>query len=201
MFPPTALNVWMSAARLVDFDQDGDLDLLQSGFRAECLLENLGGRRFADVTHLLEPLLTASLVFADFDHDGDQDLLHRIRQTNDSQLSMALFRHTWAPRSATLGSSMTLELHAPPGRFVLLSASSTLATIDLGSRGIWQLDFARSVQFPSVTIPATRRRDIVLAVPSDPALRGVDLHWQAIEIDPGVVDAVRVGNRATTRFQ
>ncbi len=42
MLPPAALDRWLTAARLVDFDHDGDLDLLQSWFRADCLLENLG---------------------------------------------------------------------------------------------------------------------------------------------------------------
>ncbi len=112
-----------------------------------------------------------------------------------------MFRQTWAPRTATLGGNLTLELHAPPGRFALLSVSPALTHIDLGARGLWQLDVASSVQFPSVTMPATRRHDIVLSVPNDAALRGVDLHWQAIEVDPGATNAVRVGNRATTRFQ
>lgn len=201
MLPPSALSHALAGARLVDFDLDGDLDLLQSGSQADCLLENLGSRRFADVTASIEPLLTTGFVVADFDRDGDQDLLHRIGSSSHTRLSVGMFRQTHAPRAASLGSTLTLELHARPGRFALLSVAPALRVVDLGAYGVWQLDVPSSVQFPAVTLPANGRHDIVLQVPNDPALRGVDLHWQSLEIDPGAINAVRVGNRATTRFQ
>lgn len=71
------------AAELVDYDNDGRLDLLvagrprTTGGRGVFLLHNEGNGRFTDRSSLLPPSLTAgtAIVVLDVDQDGDEDLL------------------------------------------------------------------------------------------------------------------------------
>jgi hypothetical protein len=69
-------NYAMGAA-VGDYDGDGRLDLLVTGWRDQRLYRNLGGGRFEDVTigaGLSSRLWSTSAAFADLDGDGDQDL-------------------------------------------------------------------------------------------------------------------------------
>ena len=76
---PVASSARFWNARAFDYDNDGDLDILLVGDELR-LLENLGGRKFVDVTAQvgLEKIKTSnarSVAVADYDRDGDLDLL------------------------------------------------------------------------------------------------------------------------------
>jgi hypothetical protein len=60
-----------------DYDNDGDLDLLVTGFGPEILYRNNGNSTFTDVTKeagVSDALWSASAAFVDYDRDGDLDL-------------------------------------------------------------------------------------------------------------------------------
>ena len=63
-----------------DYDGDGRVDLLVTGWRDQRLYRNLGRGRFQDVTQsagLASNLWSTSAAFADLDGDGDPDLYVR----------------------------------------------------------------------------------------------------------------------------
>ncbi len=65
----------------LDYDLDGDWDLVAPGDGATHLFRNDGGGGFADVTATVGPALLdlpnpRGLLAADLDHDGDTDLVH-----------------------------------------------------------------------------------------------------------------------------
>jgi cytochrome c-type biogenesis protein CcmH/NrfG len=76
---PVSSRARFWSVRAFDYDNDGDLDILLVGDEIR-LLENLGRRKFVDVTALvgLENIKTSNaraVAISDYDRDGDLDLL------------------------------------------------------------------------------------------------------------------------------
>ncbi len=76
---PGLPQVWAGAARLGDYDGDGDLDVAISGERSGPALvarvyRNSGGV-FSDIFGSFEPVAYSDQVWGDFDNDGDLDLV------------------------------------------------------------------------------------------------------------------------------
>lgn len=74
--PPQA-RFWN--AHTLDYDNDGDADILLVGDKL-CLLENVGGRKFVDVTASvgladIKSTNARAVAVADYDRDGDLDIL------------------------------------------------------------------------------------------------------------------------------
>src|SRR5205085_9768693 len=67
---------WMGCAA-ADYDGDGRVDVLLTGYGKTALYRNVGGGRFQDVTHAAGidiPRWSLSAAFADYDGDGLLDL-------------------------------------------------------------------------------------------------------------------------------
>jgi Flp pilus assembly protein TadD len=76
---PVSSGARFWSARAFDYDNDGDLDILLAGDEIR-LLENLGRRKFVDVTPLvglgnIKAANARAVAIADYDRDGDLDLL------------------------------------------------------------------------------------------------------------------------------
>jgi enediyne biosynthesis protein E4 len=72
-----ALRIYGMGAATGDYDNDGFLDVLVTGFGAAALFHNNGDGTFADVTAkagLTDPLWSTSAAFVDYDRDGHLDL-------------------------------------------------------------------------------------------------------------------------------
>ena len=72
-----ALRTYGMGAAVGDYDDDGYLDLLVTGFGAATLMHNNGDGTFTDVTAaagLTDPLWSTSAAFIDYDRDGHLDL-------------------------------------------------------------------------------------------------------------------------------
>jgi FG-GAP-like repeat len=104
----------------VDFDGDGDLDLIQGGTDSTLrYLENVGGNRFVDrgvLSSAGEPLELphdqgnrswVSVAACDWDGDGDQDLLLHLR-AGPQRGELLLYENVTAP-----GGELTFALRGP----------------------------------------------------------------------------------------
>ncbi|MGD8781553.1 MAG: FG-GAP-like repeat-containing protein, partial [Ignavibacteria bacterium] len=74
------LAVWKSSARWGDYDCDGDLDILLTGWNSSWqkiikIYKNNGNDSFEDITLLLDGVIRGSTAWGDYDNDGDLDIL------------------------------------------------------------------------------------------------------------------------------
>lgn len=165
---------------LIDFDEDGDVDLLlqlQTDIR---MFANDGSGLFTDVTAQRGAGLTHVGLAVDIDGDADLDLIAGSIQINQQRQLRPLL----PPRT---GRPWSLEFVAEPG----YGTGSHVALVGLGFA---RLPHATVTPFgtfalgqPSVLAAAIVSNNGVagtaaLAVPADPALRGVQLWLQGIEL-------------------
>ncbi|NOR44836.1 MAG: hypothetical protein GQ534_04550, partial [Candidatus Delongbacteria bacterium] len=69
--------VWLSSVAWGDYDNDGDLDILLSGFssrRVSKIYRNDSGM-FTDINAVLHEMANGSVAWGDYDNDGDLDVL------------------------------------------------------------------------------------------------------------------------------
>ncbi|MCR9248259.1 MAG: VCBS repeat-containing protein [bacterium] len=165
--------------QLVDFDRDGDLDLMTG----DDWLRNDGRGWFSTVANaprISNPGLRRSETLVDIDRDRDVDLLtHRIRFNLDRQLT---------ERSpARTGLYGEVELHARPSApgwnpFALLyTARVGVSPIDLGPLGDLRLDPASLTSLGFFSIPSSAgSRVLRYPVPAGSGLIGTRIPLQAL---------------------
>ena len=78
--PPGLPDVWSSSVAWGDYDNDGDLDILLSGYSLSTgyttqVWGNDGGGSFSDIGAGLPGLYTSSVAWGDYDNDGDLDIV------------------------------------------------------------------------------------------------------------------------------
>ncbi len=74
------LGVSSSAVAWGDYDNDGDLDVLltgyaEDGYQVSRVYKNEGGGAFVDITAVLSGVANSSVGWGDYDNDGDLDIL------------------------------------------------------------------------------------------------------------------------------
>lgn len=87
-------------------------------------------------------------------------------------------------RSATLGSPFRLDLAAEPGAACLLAIAPAGAELPLGSAGTLRLDLGTMNLLAQAAVPASGSFALLMQIPDDPSLRGLELHFQAACINP-----------------
>ncbi|MEM7205430.1 MAG: VCBS repeat-containing protein [Planctomycetota bacterium] len=198
-FTPGGSSPWIGAPSTMfaaDYDEDGDVDIIQSPLRGAAtgtaLLVNDGNAHFVDAAaELLEPIAQAVIREArDFDGDGDVDLLLSENTPADDAVHVNLRRQLRTPDLARLGREFRFELFARPG----FAAQSCIGVTFVASRlmprpiavptfGRLALDLTTALTLPAVPIPAPAgRAEFATRLPRAPALLGATLYAQSLVI-------------------
>jgi len=167
LVPPVTYS---AAARFVDFDEDGDLDLWmgngQVNPQRDQLYVNDGSGTFTDETLLRvaqQAMATVSLATADVDGDGDVDVIAAhagLLPAMGVQYRNKL-RDVGFAGSVRIGNPATMSLSARRG----FASASQLAIAALTTRplvgpivlppfGAWRLDPAGLIMLPPISVPA-----------------------------------------------
>ena len=177
---PASIPADVRELQILDFDEDGDLDLLAANSNGRFVLANDGSGHFVDVTATRGAGLDHLGLPVDFDGDGDLDLLSNAGILLNMQRQLLL---SLPPRT---GHTSTLAFVAEPGfgtstHLAMIGASlqrqphpatSPFGTFFLGSSVL--LAAMVSNQGASAIAP--------FSVPNNPALRGLQLYLQGIEV-------------------
>jgi len=197
--------LFASHARLVDFDQDGDLDGVVA-VRVSCtkgtfFYENDGKGNLKLVNPIGRALLAStwdiSMIPGDFDDDGDQDLLFWKRWVYPPvQMWRNLKRQLFTPAAPRIGRMFKVQAWSmdPPAAF--------LVYFSLGQRripwvhgGAWWLDPFSMVYGGTIVVlkgsPAPTN-SISVPIPQIPSLVGQYLFTQAFVVTPKVDRILRV---------
>ncbi|MCR9243525.1 MAG: VCBS repeat-containing protein [bacterium] len=182
----TSMMQW---AALVDFDADGDVDVMRLWesplsplFEAE-LLRNDGSGQLTSIPQEVQeprnlidsPFDSISTRFQDIDDDGDLDIVgshSRYVLTNNRRH----FRARYVPR---LGGNLSLEVLSETSAsfsFVIVSTTKLATPVSFGSLGTAFVDPSGGA---TVTVHSSQPHYVV-PIPADPALAGIDLYAQAL---------------------
>jgi hypothetical protein len=179
--------------QIIDLDGDGDLDIFARGRPVEAYL-NDGSGMFTDGRAALGLDQQNGTYMVDMDRDGDPDLWRDHPFFRDSYWSPGLHSSLLA-NDPPLGGALDIELHTAPGRSV--SYLLGFGRLDAFIPGIgWSaLDPSLTVPWPSAQpVPASGIVTTSLSIPNLPALRGLQLHLQGVDVDlsTGSIHAMNV---------
>ncbi|MBL8726450.1 MAG: VCBS repeat-containing protein [Planctomycetes bacterium] len=181
----TGSSLWKPL--LADWDDDGDVDILQLGGTAQLWL-NVGNGTFVDATaQRIGHVTFQATVAADLDGDGDVDPVgffgtFQAHRQNHLRSATSL-------QAPALGSHLRIRFASEPGFAAANTAclpilafaprSSPLAVA--GIRGTWQLDPSSAMVLPLLNLPApTGTAELSMPIPLQPAFLGIDLHAQGL---------------------
>lgn len=158
---------------LLDFDNDGDLDIFGSAGQ-KGLLINDGLAHFTDGQALIEGDITP--VFAlDFDRDADFDGLDWTGRLLTNTLRQVAWRQLPRP-----GRRLDLDVYGPAnGHFILLGARDPISAVHtpFGELGVLRTSIFR---IDTGSLDANGHASVRIDVPDNPLLVGRDYFWQAL---------------------
>lgn len=165
---------------LVDFDGDGDLDLVSPGTSTHTLLEHTGGFRFIDATARMPPGPSHGgswPTLFDLDLDGDLDLLAWGKLYRST-------RREVAPRNdPTRGTVWSVGLFGQPGHMLLLAIALGSGSTPFPGLGWLWLDPTSAQFLGALYFGAHQEQTLSMFVPAIPALAGLQLCVQALDLD------------------
>jgi hypothetical protein len=136
-------------------------------------------------------------VSLDLDDDGDLDLLWAQGRPWDpnaageaNEMHLNTLRQVTTPWAPTIGVPFAFEYHATsqsPGKPVfvlpLLGMALLPSAVPVNELGMLQLDPRMIWPLQTATIPPSGSLSLLLPVPNDPGLRGIDVLVQAIYLE------------------
>ncbi len=176
-FPPSLrLQNWIGA---VDFDGDGDMDLMCMGVGMHVLLENVGNLTFVDATSRMPLGPTAGFevpILFDLDLDGDLDML-----TNGSFYRGTL-REVILRNDPTRGATWSIGLIAKQNHMLLLGMSVRPGEVSFPGLGWLWLDTQTSQYLGQMHFGFHYEQSLLLPVPNLPGLLGATVCVQALDV-------------------
>ncbi len=193
---PVPLTVGHATAGDIDDDGDTDLALVTGVGPLPTLLVNDGLGRFANVTPqrlevALSPAPATRVHLVDVDTDGDLDLGVSLSGAFAPRGSLFINHHRQltVPSVWSLGTRLTMRLTMEPGydqapRFALPLIANRALHLPLGALGTLGPDPTRAAPLPLLTLArGVAEVELAVAIPNQPALRGLPLWLQALAID------------------
>jgi hypothetical protein len=193
---------------VADFDGDGRIDVLRTGYRA--LLRNTG----TQLSNVASPFANAYAVnvvlgmpvIGDFDGDGDPDCA--FGNADHYNVQWNLRRQTSLPYVAKPGTDLTIRVHADPGSAgavriaaVAVSASRAPAAAPTPFGGLWLDPNEPLLLLQGCVLPAPAGSgDVALWIPPWWFLQGVALTAQSLVLD-GDTAAAALTNAITTTIR
>lgn len=192
----------LSAAALLDVDEDGDLDLIGARMGpTNRLYLNDGAGTFADSSSPAVfggDSVSVAFAIADFDSDGDQDVFESLASFPINRVQLNLTRQIAAPKLLRSGRPWSLECYAQnvPGSLFVVAVpylSTTRLSVPVPAIGVLGIDPMLSLA--PVLVPANGPAITTWNVPALPASIGTEIHAQALFVSWNV--SLRLSNVAS----
>jgi len=166
---------------LDDVDDDGDLDMIFSGYYKQWLVlyPNDGTAHFtAKTKEGIDYQGTIGATLADFDRDGDREICIGFVYYNlQKQLYLS-------PKDLVRGKATSFEIHAARGpRFILSYVALKESRIPLLPWGTFFLDPTAMLPMGSVILMTGGKASFPLLIPNDPLLAGKKVYLQGVVFD------------------
>ena len=195
-----------NAIALLDFDEDGDLDLYfalteQHVPRSDVLLENDGSGVFSERASTLlrsRPSVSSQVTAGDIDGDGDADLLVNTFYSPPWVLRNTHRHLAWTLQART-GRAFALDARGPAAGWFLLMASLSSANVPVPSIGQFRLGSTGFQSIAPAMLDAQGRGTFRTTIPAVPQIAGTPLFFQTLlanrnvsELSLSALDSARV---------
>lgn len=158
--------------RLIDADDDGDLDVV-SGPCGVRLHRNDGTGGFAAPENAAATTRGDPMLAGDVDLDGDLDLVLSASSGGGAHVFRNTTRQTAVAGIPLIGHPLRVDVHGPPGTIARLFASPAAALIPAPPFGTLQLDPWQALQIDVGPVTTAGYRRSAFAIPASPALAGI----------------------------
>jgi len=174
---------------VIDFDGDGDLDIVGDlGALGWRLWENTGAG-FVDVSNRLPTMgPSGANIVIDYDLDGDVDLFHGggvVFNTPWSFYVSNTSREAVTITEPTRGGSYAVQFYAKANHMMAVGVATHALRQPMGAFGILFLDPPQTATAGLLFFTALGRQTVTMAVPNVPTLLGQFLCMQGLDVDLG----------------
>ncbi len=187
LLPSTSTWFITQNLQIADFDMDEDLDLLAliaGGNGQACYWENTGNG-FIDRTATM-PIFPVTSNYAgflaDFDLDGDLDVAFGSSVQGQFLLSNT-YREAVTVVPPTRGGQYTVDFYAQANHLMLVAFGIGEGNLGLPGFGRWYLDPNLTTLVGVLPFPTRSKQPLTVTIPNLPALQGLRVAMQALDID------------------
>jgi hypothetical protein len=188
LLPSTSTPLTTQNLQIADFDLDGDLDLIAKiagGNGLICYWENTGNG-FVDrsATMPIYPLTSNYAGFlADFDLDGDLDVAFGMTGPTTQHYLSNTYREAVTVVPPTRGGPYTVDFYAQANHLMLVAFGIGEGNLGLPGFGRWYLDPNLTTLVGVLPFPTRSKQALSVTIPNLPALQGLRVAMQALDID------------------
>jgi hypothetical protein len=187
MLPTMTASFVARNAQVADFDQDGDLDVIgrSSTTPGVVLYWESTGSGFVDRSSTMPAYpMTGNYAgfLADFDLDGDLDVAFGVSMQGQVLLSNT-YREAVTVVPPTRGGQYTVDFYAQANHLMLVAFGIGEGNLGLPGFGRWYLDPNLTTLVGVLPFPTRSKQPLTVTIPNLPALQGLRVAMQALDID------------------